>query len=73
MRLSKSVPARGDHGKEITKLEWEPGDIDVAIADFERLEAKSSSKGRGIETPKSSNLIEMKRRSGKRSRNTARG
>jgi len=71
--VSKSRPTRSDHDKKITKLKRELRAIDVAIADFERLEAKSSSKGKGIEMPKSSNLIEMKRRSGKRSRNTARG
>ncbi len=57
---------RGDHDKEITKLKRELEDIEVAIADFERLEAKSSSKGKAIETPKSGNMIQMKTRPGKR-------
>jgi hypothetical protein len=67
--LNKWGPRCGDHDKEITKLKWELRDIDVAIADFERLEAKSSSVGRAIKTPKSSNLIHLKRRPGKRIRN----
>ena len=64
--VSKSRPTRSDHDKEIAKLERELRAIDVAIADFERLEANSSSKGKGIKTPKSRNLIQMKRRPGKR-------
>ena len=60
--VSKSRPTRSDYDKEIAKLERELRDIDVAIAAFERLEANSSSKGKGIKTPKSSNLIQMKRR-----------
>ena len=64
--VSKSRPARSDHDKEIAKLERELRDIDVAIADFERLEANSSSKDKGIKTPESRNLIQMKRRPGKR-------
>jgi hypothetical protein len=59
--VSKSRPTRNDRDKEITKLKRELSDIDVAIADFERLEAKSSSKGKGIKTPKARNLIQMNR------------
>ena len=64
--VSKSRPTRSDHDKEIAKLERELRDIDVVIADFERLEANSSSKGKGIKTPKSRNVIQMKKRPGKR-------
>jgi hypothetical protein len=64
--VSKSRPTRSDHDKEIAKLERELRDIDVAIAALERLEANSSSKGKGIKTPKSRNLIQMKRRPRKR-------
>ena len=71
--VSKSRPTRSDYDKEIAKLERKLRDIDVAIADFERLEAKSSSHGRGIKMPKSSNLVQMKKRPAKRSSNTARG
>jgi hypothetical protein len=60
--MSKSRPTRSCQDKEITKLEWKLRDIDLAIADFERLEAKSSSKGKGVKTPKSKNLIQMPRR-----------
>jgi hypothetical protein len=64
--VSKSRPTLSDHDKEIAKLERELRAIDVAIADFERLEANSPSKGKGIKTPKSRNLIQMRRRPGKR-------
>jgi hypothetical protein len=64
--VSKSRPMSSDHDKEIAKLKRELREIDLAIADFERLEANSSSKGKGIKTPKSGNLIQMKRRPGKR-------
>ena len=66
-------PTRSDYDKEITKLKWELRDIELAIADFERLEAISSSKGKGVKTSKSRNLIQMKRRPGiQLKRNTAR-
>ena len=64
--VSKSRPTRSDYDKAITQLERELRDIDVAIADCERLEAELSSKGKGIKTPKSRNLIQLKRRPGKR-------
>jgi len=51
--VSKSRPTHSDHDKEIAKLKRELRAIDVAIADFERLEANTSSKGKGIKTPKS--------------------
>src|ERR1700674_3228958 len=50
--VRKSRPTRSDYDKEIAKLERELREIDVAIADFECLEANSSSKGKGIKTPK---------------------
>jgi hypothetical protein len=64
--VSKSRHTHSDHDKEIAKLERELRGIDVAIADFERLEVNSSSKGKGIKTPKSRNLIQLKRRPEKR-------
>jgi hypothetical protein len=64
--VSKSRPTRSDYDKEMANLERELRLIDVAIAGFERLEANSSSKGKEINTPKLRNVIQMKRRPGKR-------
>lgn len=71
--MSKSRPTAGDHHTEITKLKRELRAIDAAIADFERLEAKSSSKGEAIDTPTSGTVNEVTRRPGKRAGNTAHG
>jgi hypothetical protein len=56
--------SRAQQGKEITNLKRELRDIDVAIGDFERLEAGSAAKGDSLErteTPKSGTPVRMKR------------
>jgi hypothetical protein len=65
---SESRPTRSYCEKEIAKLERELRAIEVAIADFEHLEAKSSPKAKAIYTAKSGK--EMRQRSDKRSRNS---